>query len=197
MMRKKHNFTTILAILLCFLVIFTFAACGNGGQDDPDPVPKGPDDTPGMGGGDVVKFIDNIDTEDMQDWPLQIESVTLFDDGSVKIVPTGDLYSNYENKDAMFKGGLWPFEYIDKVKDVYIMRIGNGGVRTLIALMEDGSLFALNTQALIVDHTLDVYGDIGGRSDFVDVQQLQEEGAFGVIGVTEGGQEILLDQYIR
>lgn len=209
MMRKRHTFTTILIILLCFAMIFTFAACGadngggqgNGGGNDPDPepnpVPPVPDPSPGTDDRTVVKFIDKIDTADMMDWPMQIDSVTLFDDGTLKIVPTEDLLANYENSDMLVDGGLWPFEYIDKVKDVYIYRFGNAGFRTLIALMEDGSLFALNSQALIVDHTLDVYGDIGERYDFADVQQLQDEGAFGVIGVTEGGEEVLLDPYLK
>ena len=37
---------------------------------------------------EVVKVIDEIDTEDMVEPPLQIESITLFEDGSLRIVPT-------------------------------------------------------------------------------------------------------------
>ena len=78
-----------------------------------------------------------------------------------------------------------------------MVRFGNGGYRTVIALMEDGSLFAFSAKDLLADHKLSVYGDIGGVAGFTDVQQIQDEGAFGVLGITQGGEEILLDPYLN
>ena len=84
------------------------------------------------------------------------------------------------------------------MKEIYLVRFGNGGMRTLIALMDDGgSLFALDSQELIINHKISVYGDIAGINTFTAVEQLQDESAFGVIGIAENGDEILLDPYLK
>ncbi|MCR5182722.1 MAG: hypothetical protein K6D56_06830 [Clostridia bacterium] len=200
---EKSRLTTILVLILAVAMCAgLLAACGGGGsqggekpQDDPgveapggDPVEEGPA---------VVTLIEDIDTADMLDMPLEMESVTLYEDGRVKVVPTGEMLAYYEGTDVLEDGGVYPFDYIDKVKEIYLVRFGNGGYRTVIALMEDGSLFAFSAKDLLTDHKLSVYGDIGGVAGFTDVQQIQDEGAFGVLGITEGGEEILLDPYLN
>ena len=61
-----------------------------------------------------------------------------------------------------------PFAESGKVKDMYLCRIGNGGYRTIVALMDDGTVSAVNTRALIEDHILAVMDNLGGRDSFTE-----------------------------
>ncbi len=201
---KAKKLTSILVMVLAVaMAAGLLAACGgNGGSqggeeppDDPGVIAPGGD--PVEEGPTVVTVIDEIDTDGMPGIPLEMESVTLYEDGRVKVVPTGEMLAYYEGTGVLEDGGIYPFDYIDKVRDIYLVRFGNAGYRTVIALMEDGSLFAFSAKDLLADHKLSVYGDIGGVSGFIDVQQIQDEGAFGVMGVTESGEEILLDPYLN
>ena len=205
--KRILSFTAILLVIIMTLGMLT--ACG--GKDAEEPAaPEGGDvpveEPAGEPGNDpaaepgeegIVTLIENIDTEGMVDMPLQIESVTLYEDGTVKIVPTGDLLRNYEDSGMLEEGGIYPFEYIDKVKEIYLMNFGNGGSRTLICLMADGSLYALDAKELIGNHKVRVKAIAEERNDFVDVEQLQDEYALGILGITEGGEEILLDAYLQ
>ena len=142
---------------------------------------------------EIVKSIDEIDTEDMQDLPLQMESITLFEDGSLMIVPTEDLLKNAETNDELVDGAIYPFADSGKVKDVFLVRYGNGGYRTIICLMDDGTLSALSANELITDHITVVWDALTGRDTYVSVKQNESEDGFGVVGVTEDDEEIDLD----
>ena len=144
---------------------------------------------------EVVKVIDEIDTEDMVEPPLQIESITLFEDGSLRIVPLEDLLKNAESNNEVVDGAIYPFEDSGKVKDVFLVRFGNGGFRTIICLMDDGSLSALSGKELINDHITVVWDNLTGRDTYVSVEERPSEDgeAYGVVGITEDGEEIDLD----
>ena len=144
---------------------------------------------------EVVKAIDEVDNVETNDLPLQIESITLFDDGTLRIVPTDDLLKNAETNDELVDGAIYPFEESGKVKDVYLVRYGNGGYRTIICLMDDGSLSALSANELIKDHITVVWDKLTGRDTYVSVEERlsEDEDAYGVVGITEDGEEIDLD----
>ena len=142
---------------------------------------------------EVVKTIDGIDTEDMNDLPLQIESITLFDDGSLMIVPTEDVLRNAESNDELVDGAMYPFADSGKVEDVYLVRYGNGGYRTIICLMDDGTLSAMSATELIEDRIAIVMDNMTGRDTYVSIKQTESEDGFSVVGITSDGQEIDLD----
>ncbi|MBQ6151250.1 MAG: hypothetical protein IJJ03_06315 [Mogibacterium sp.] len=144
---------------------------------------------------EVVKVIDEIDTEGMAEVPLQIESITLFEDGSLRIVPTEDLLKNAESNKEVVDGAIFPFEDSGKVKDVFLVRFGNGGYRTIICLMDDGSLSALSANELIKDHITVVWDNLTGRDTYVSVEERpsEDEDSYGVVGITEDDEEIDLD----
>lgn len=141
----------------------------------------------------VVKTFDEIDTEGMNDEPLQLESITLYDDGSVRIVPLDKVKEIAETNDELKDGATYPFEEIGKVKDIYLVRFGNGGYRTLIALMDDGTLSALSAKDLIEEHILVVMPNLTGRDTYVSVEQREKEDGFGVVGITDTDEEVELD----
>ena len=144
---------------------------------------------------EVVKAIDEVDNVETNDLPLQIESITLFDDGTLRIVPTDDLLKNAETNDELVDEAIYPFEESGKVKDVYLVRYGNGGYRTIICLMDDGSLSALSANELIKDHITVVWDNLTGRDTYVSVEERksEDEDSYGVVGITEDGEEIDLD----
>ena len=195
-MTHKKRLLGLLSVLLILAMAVMLAACGAKSSEEP-----AAEEAPGETveeeetGADVVKVIEEIDTEDMMDVPLQIESITLFEDGTLRIVPVEDLLKNAESNDEVVDGAIYPFEDSGKVKDVYLVRYGNGGYRTVICLMDDGSLSALSAAELIKDHITVVWDNLTGRDTYVSVEERQseEENTFGVVGITEDGEEIDLD----
>lgn len=185
-----------LAILLMLMMLLSAAllpACGSKGEvpeDTGEPADSEPAVTDTVG---VVDSLDEIDTEDMMDVPLQIESITLFEDGKLRIVPTDDLLKNAETNNEVTDGAAYPFDDSGKVEKFYLVRYGNGGYRTIICLMDDGTLSALSAKELIEDHIFIVMDNVTGRDTYVDVKQMEYDDAFGVVGVTEDGEEIELD----
>lgn len=169
------------------------AACGAKVVEEPAEEPVAEEETVEEPVVEVVKTIDEIDTEDMNDIPLQIESITLFEDGTLMIIPTEDLLKNAETNNELIDGAIYPFEDSGKVKDVYLVRFGNGGYRTIICLMDDGSLSAMSANELITDHITVVWDNLTGRDTYVSVEERKSEDAFGVVGITEDGEEIDLD----
>ena len=131
----------------------------------------------------------------MKDLPLQIESITLLEDGTLRIIPVDDLLKNAETNNELVDGAIYPFADSGKVKDVYLVRFGNGGYRTIICLMDDGSLSAMSANELINDHITVIWDNLTGRDTYVSVEErLSEDGdAYGVVGITEDGEEIDLD----
>jgi hypothetical protein len=179
------------------MLAMMLAACGakTGGEPTEEEVPEQEEvvEEPVV---EVVKAIDEVDnTEDANMLPLQIESITLFEDGTLRIVPTDDLLKNAETNDELVDEAIYPFEDSGKVKDVFLVRFGNGGYRTIICLMKDGSLSALSANELINDHITVVWDNLTGRDTYVSVEERPSEDgdSYGVVGITEDGEEIDLD----
>lgn len=185
------RFYRIIAVIVTLLMMLSMTACGNKEAEEEveedeviiQEVEQGPE---------VVKSIDGIDTEDDKNVPMQIESITLFEDGTVLVVPTDDLKKN-EMKDDEDAPGIYPFADSGKVKDVFVVNYGNGGYRTIIALLEDGTISAVNGNALIQDHIIAVMNTVAGRENFVSIENIMDESAYGIIGHTEDGEDVVLD----
>ena len=177
-------------LLLTLVLAMMLAACG---VKDAGEVEIPEEEVPETQTVEVVKSIDEIDTEDMHDLPLQIESITLLEDGSLRIVPTDDLLKNAETNNEVVDGAIYPFEDSGKVKDVYLVRFGNGGFRTIICLMDDGSLSAMSAKELINDHITVIWDNLTGRDTYVSVKEVESEDGYGVVGVTDEGEEIDLN----
>ena len=138
----------------------------------------------------VVKTIEGID-EDENEIPMMIDTIVLYDDGTVEVFPTDDLKKN-ELKDTDAES-LFPFEESGKVKDVQVLYYGNGGYRTIVALMKDGTISVVNGRALVEDHIFAVIDNVANRDNFVEIQNIEEEDGHYIVGVTEDGNEVILD----
>lgn len=199
MTQKKRPFgLVVLLLILSVTVCMMFAGCGAKDKEEPaaeEPAAEETEAETEEPAAEAVKTIDGIDTEDMNDLPLQIESINLLEDGTLRIIPTDDLLKNAETNNELVDGAIYPFADSGKVKDVYLVRFGNGGYRTIICLMEDGSLSAMSANELINDHITVIWDNLTGRDTYVSVEErLSEDGdAFGVVGITEDGEEIDLD----
>ena len=189
----------LLSLLLILALAMMLAACGakdgEGSGEGPAQEEVSEQEEAEEPAAEVVKAIDEVDNVETNDLPLQIESITLFDDGTLRIVPTDELLENAETNDELVDGAIYPFEESGKVKDVYLVRYGNGGYRTIICLMDDGSLSALSANELIKDHITVVWDNLTGRDTYVSVEERlsEDEDAYGVVGITEDGEEIDLD----
>ena len=200
-MTQKKRLLGLLSLLLALALSMMLAACGTktgeeteGAEDTQveEPAQEETVEEPVM---EVVTAIEEIDTEDMNDLPLQIESITLFEDGTLRIVPVEDLLKNAETNNELVDGAIYPFEDSGKVKDVFLVRFGNGGYRTIICLMDDGSLSAMSAKELIEDHITVIWDNLTGRDTYVSVEERKaaDGDSFGVVGITEDGEEIDLD----
>lgn len=199
MTQKKRSLgLLVMLLILSISVCVMFAGCGAKNAEEPaaeEAVEEGAEAEAEEPAVEAVKTIDEIDTEDMNDLPLQIESITLLEDGTLRIIPVDDLLKNAETNNELVDGAIYPFADSGKVKDVYLVRFGNGGYRTIICLMDDGSLSAMSAKELINDHITVIWDNLTGRDTYVSVEErLSEDGdAFGVVGITEDGEEIDLD----
>ena len=196
-MVQKKRVLGLLSLLLILALAMMLAACGAKTGDEPagEEAPEQQEEVVEEPAVEVVKAIDEVDNVETNDLPLQIESITLFEDGTLRIVPTDELLENAETNDELVDGAIYPFEESGKVKDVYLVRYGNGGYRTIICLMDDGSLSALSANELIKDHITVVWDNLTGRDTYVSVEERlsEDEDAYGVVGITEDGEEIDLD----
>ena len=143
----------------------------------------------------VVKSIYGVDEDAEGALPLQIDSVTLFDDGSVVIIPTDDLKKNEIKEEGV--EGIYPFADSGKVKDIWLVNFGNGGYRTLICLMDDGSLSALSARSLLEDHIAVVMDNVTNRDGYESVEQVKDEDAYLVVGHTTDGEDVELDNSLN
>ena len=193
MTHKKRSLGS-LSLLLMLLLVMMLAACGAkaGGEGEAEEPQEEAVEESAV---EVVKVIDEVDTGDVTEVPLQIETITLFEDGSLRIVPKDDLMKNAETNDELVDGAIFPFEDSGKVKDVYLVRFGNAGFRTIICLMDDGSLSAMSANELINDRITVVWDNLTGRDTYVSVEDRLSEGedSYLVYGITEDGEEIDLD----
>ena len=191
MLTKKRS--PLLSLLLIIAMMFMLVSCGGKGGDSGQSAEPAETEESTTQSAEVIKTLEEIDTEDMQDIPLQIKSITLYDDGTLKIVPVEDLLKNAETNNEVVDGAVYPFTDSGKVKDFYLVRFGNGGFRTLICLMDDGTLSALSANELIEDHIFIVMDRLTGRENYVKVKEVTYDDAFGVVGITEDDEEIDLD----
>ena len=196
-MTQKKRLLGLLSLLLILAVAMMLPACGaksEPAEPEAEEVTEEEEaaEEPVV---EVVKTIDEIDTEDMKDIPLQIESITLFEDGTLRIVPLEDLLKNAENNNEVVDGAIFPFADSGKVKDVFLVRFGDEGYRTIICLMDDGSLSAMSGKELIDDHITVVWDNLTGRDTYVSVEDRQsdDEKSYSVVGITEDDEEIDLD----
>lgn len=196
----KKTISILLTLLMILSMTFALGSCK---KDEPaaEPGTEAADDAkdkaeePAADAGEVVKtFAPDSEEEIGKDLPMQIESITLYKDGTIKIVPTDDLKKN-ELADSE-ADSLMPFAESGKVKDMYLCRIGNGGYRTIVALIDDGTVSAVNTRALMEDHILAVMDNLGGRDSFTDIEEQEGEDGFSIVGKTEEGDDVLLDPVI-
>ena len=196
-MTQKKRLLGLFSVLLILALSMMLAACGaKSGAEAPAEEPAEQEEVAEEPAVEVVKAIDEVDNiEGAGVLPLQIESITLFEDGTLRIVPTDDLLKNAETNNELVDDAIYPFADSGKVKDVFLVRFGNGGFRTIICLMDDGSLSALSANELINDHITVVWDNLTGRDTYVSVEErLSEDGeAYGVVGITEEAEEIDLD----
>lgn len=192
-MKIKKGKKAILAVLMIMALLMAVTACGKAGEAAEESTAPQEETAEPEVAVKVVKDITDIDTEGMEDLPLQIDSIELLDDGSVRIVPTEDLLKNAETNNELVDGAMYPFADSGKVKDIFLVRFGNGGYRTLICLMDDGSLSALSAKELIEDHITVVWDNLTGRDTYVSVEEVENGDSFSVVGITEDDDEIELD----
>ena len=196
----KVRYKSIIALMLVMAMMICMTACGgskeeseqadtvNETQTEESAEPEAEEEELP----EVVKTIEGIDDEENLKYrePLMIDSITLYDDGTVAIVPTEELRKNEIKDDAE---AVYPFEESGKVKDVWVVDYGNGGYRTIIALLKDGSISAVNGRALVEDHIFAVMDNVANRDTFTSVENRTDEDASSIVGITEDGEEVILD----
>lgn len=190
----KTDFKKILALMLALVMIICMTACKGGDEEEAESA--GGTETEEAAAEEeeplaVVKSIEGVDEDLGPRLPLMIDSITLYEDGSVAIIPTEDLKKN-EIKDEDVDA-VYPFEESGKVKDIYVVDYGNGGYRTIIALMKDGSISAVNGRALVEDHIFAVMDNVANRDNFESIENRTDEDASSIVGITEDGEEVILD----
>ena len=186
----------MLALLLA-LVMMIVSACG-GKDDGQDSAAEGEETQTEETAGEeeaeetaeVVKTIDGIDEDLGPRLPLMIESITLYEDGTVAIVPTDELKKNELGDDEI---AVYPFADSGEVDDICIVDYGNGGYRTILALMKDGSISAVNGRALVEDHIFAVMDNVANRDNFVKIENVTDEEGSTIVATTEDGTEVVLD----
>ena len=199
----KKKFLSILAMIMALVLMVSMTACGNKDEDSTDSgdtvteEAAGGDEDAAEGSGtdaaempEIVKTIDGIDEDLGPRLPLMIESITLYEDGTVAIVPLDELKKNELKGDET---AVYPFADSGKVEDVNVTEYGNGGYRTIIALMKDGTVSAVNGRALVEDHIFAVLDTVGGRDDFTSIETETEEDGTTITAITEDGESVVLD----
>lgn len=191
----KRSYKIFLALILALAVMVCMTACGSkqeeeeaAGTGDTEAVETEPEEETETR--EVVKTIDGIDEDLGPRLPLMIESVTLYDDGTVAVVPLDELKKNEIKDDAT---AVYPFEESGEVSDVYVVDYGNGGYRTIIALMSDGTISAVNGRALVEDHIFAVMDTVAGRDNFVYIEPMTEEDGSTIVAYTDDGDSVVLD----
>ena len=196
----RIRFKNLLALLLALALMMCMAACGGKDEESEEDISEDVQTEEQADGEEsaeaetvkkeVVKTIEGVDEDLGPHMPLQIDSIILYDDGSVAVIPLEDLKKNEIKDDA---DAVYPFEESGEVSDIYVMDYGNAGYRTIVALLKDGTISAVNGRALVEDHIFAVMDNVGNREGFTDVKNVQEEDAFGIIGISEDGSEVILD----
>ena len=192
----KVKYKIILALILALALAVCMGSCGKKDAEETadtsadTQTEEAAEEKPAEELPEVVKTIEGVDENIGDREPLQIDTITLYADGSVAIVPLDDLRKNEIKDDAE---AVYPFEESGKVEDVAVADYGNGGYRTIVALMKDGTISVVNGRALVEDHIFAVIDNVANRDNFVEIQNIEEEDGHYIVGVTEDGNEVILD----
>lgn len=194
----KKLIAGLLALIMILSMMLAVTSCKKKDEAAPETQTEEGSDATEEAAEDLAEVVKTLepDAEDEigNDLPLEIESAILYKDGSIRIIPTGDLKKN-ELGDSE-ADSIMPFAESGEAKDIYLLRLGNGGYRTILALMDDGTVSAVNAMVLIEDHIAVVMDNLGGRDSFVGLEQGESEEGFTIIGKTKEGDEVLLDPII-
>ena len=189
----KRFYGILAALIMALVLMMSMTACGgNEGAADT----SAPEETAGQEEEQpaetrtVVKTIEGVDEDLGSRLPLMIDSITLYDDGTVAVIPLDELRKNEIKGD---EEAVYPFEESGEVSDIYVVDYGNAGYRTIIALMSDGTISAVNGRALVEDHIFAVMDTVAGRDNFVSVETMTDESATTIIAYTEDGESVVLD----
>ena len=189
----KRFYGILAALIMALVLMMSMTACGgNEGAADT----SAPEETAGQEEEQpaetrtVVKTIEGVDEDLGSRLPLMIDSITLYDDGTVAVIPLDELRKNEIKGD---EEAVYPFEESGEVSDIYVVDYGNGGYRTIIALMKDGTVSAVNGRALVEDHIFAVLDTVGGRDDFTSIETETEEDGTTITAITEDGESVVLD----
>ena len=189
----KRFYGILAALIMALVLMMSMTACGgNEGAADT----SAPEETAGQEEEQpaetrtVVKTIEGVDEDLGSRLPLMIDSITLYDDGTVAVIPLDELKKNEIKGD---EEAVYPFEESGEVSDIYVVDYGNGGYRTIIALMKDGTVSAVNGRALVEDHIFAVLDTVGGRDDFTSIETEAEEDGTTITAITEDGESVVLD----
>ncbi len=189
----KRLYGVLAALIMALVLMMSMTACG-GSEDAADA--GAPEDTAAQEEEQpadtraVVKTIEGVDEDLGERLPLMIDSITLYDDGTVAVIPLDELKKNEIKGD---EEAVYPFEESGEVSDIYVVDYGNGGYRTIIALMKDGTVSAVNGRALVEDHIFAVLDTVGGRDDFTSIETETEEDGTTITAITEDGESVVLD----
>ena len=115
MLTKKRS--PLLSLLLIIAMMFMLVSCGGKGGDSGQSAEPAETEESTTQSAEVIKTLEEIDTEDMQDIPLQIKSITLYDDGTLKIVPVEDLLKNAETNNEVDDGTLSALSANELIED--------------------------------------------------------------------------------
>lgn len=189
----KRFYGILAALIMALVLMMSMTACGgNEGAADT----SAPEETAGQEEEQpaetrtVVKTIEGVDEDLGSRLPLMIDSITLYDDGTVAVIPLDELRKNEIKGD---EEAVYPFEESGEVSDIYVVDYGNGGYRTIIALMKDGTVSAVNGRALVEDHIFAVLDTVGGRDDFTSIEAETGEDGTTITAITEDGESVVLD----
>lgn len=194
----KTKYKMMLALMLALVLAVCMGSCGKKDAEEAadtsaDTQTEETADTEGEEAEElpeVVKTIEGVDEDLGPREPLQIDSITLYADGSVAIVPLDKLKENEIKDDA---DAVYPFKESGKVEDVAVADYGNAGYRTIVALMKDGTISVVNGRALVEDHIFAVIDNVANRDTFVEIQNIEQEDGHYIVGITEDGSEVILD----
>lgn len=195
----KTDCKKIIALILALVMMICMTACKDANEEAVSGSTASPAEQNASDGGEeeatepvgIVKTIEGVDEDLGPRLPLMIDSIVLYEDGSVAIIPTEDLKKNeIPNDDA---DAVYPFEESGEVADIYVMDYGNGGYRTIVALLKDGTISAVNGRALVEDHIFAIMDDVANKENFVSVENRKDEDASSIVAITDDGDEVILD----
>ena len=175
----KRFYGILAALIMALVLMMSMTACGgNEGAADT----SAPEETAGQEEEQpaetrtVVKTIEGVDEDLGSRLPLMIDSITLYDDGTVAVIPLDELRKNEIKGD---EEAVYPFEESGEVSDIYVV--------------DYGTVSAVNGRALVEDHIFAVLDTVGGRDDFTSIEAETGEDGTTITAITEDGESVVLD----